>query len=496
MLIVAENPLSFDLWTGLFGSWWQFGVALDIMLRVAGVCLVILRKGSRPQVAGSWVAVIAVLPFVGIFAYLLIGESRLGSRHRRVHKEVLARFERPEFHLHDDPATRAISMDPSDTQVARIAVSAAGSPPLAGNTADLFGDSAEAIAKLLEDIATARETVHLMTYIWLDDRVGEAVGDALVAATRRGVVCRVLVDSQGSRSFLGGRAVRTLRAHGVHIVGALPVHPLRMLFSRIDIRNHRKLAVIDGCTGWIGSMNIAAPEFAIQKRFAPWVDCMMRLEGPAVREIQLIFAEDWYLDTNESIEELLRICPPVHAGGLTAHIVASGPNYFNEAIRSLLVGSIQVADNEIVLTTPYFVPDQSISSALCVAAQRGVIVRLVVPRRNNSWLVALASRAGYSELLRSGVHIHEFKLGLLHAKTVTVDGKFGIVTSSNLDRRSFDLNFEATGLVYDDRFTRELRQIQQAYIDGSDEVSAVAWAKRPLRRRLAQNAAALISPLL
>ncbi len=490
---IVDLPLS--QW--ISDPWWLGAlIGVDLLLRIAFACVIILRKGSQPSLAAAWVTIVTVLPLVGIPAYLLVGESRLGHRRREVHKRVLELFNKPHFHHHDDPRASETHLTGVDLQIARIAESVGGSPALAGNGAKLFGESNAATAAIIADIERANSTVHITSYIWLDDRVGSAIGEALIAATKRGVKCRVLLDAQGSSRFLRCASAKRLRAARVEVVAALPVHPLRALFTRIDIRNHRKMIVIDSTTGWIGSMNIAAPEFAVQPRFAPWVDCTLRITGPTVRELHLIFAEDWYLDTRENIEAHLVMSPPFETGGVTAQIAASGPNYRNDAIKSLLLAAIQVAQEEIVLTTPYFVPDPTMYSALCVAARRGVTVRLVVPRRNNSRLVALASRAGYGLLLESGVHIHEFTQGLLHAKTIAADGKFAIITSSNLDRRSFELNFEATAVVYDDAFARELRALQQSYIDASVEVTCEGWKGRTMRTRLAQNAAALISPLL
>ena len=487
--------LSFSHW--ISNPWWLGAILIaDLLLRAGFACIIIMRKGSQPSLAAAWVTIVTVLPVIGIPAYLLVGESRLGFRRRVIHKRVLELFGQTRFHTPDDPRASDTHLDGIDRQIARIAESVGGSPALAGNHVRLFGDSDATAAAIIADIARATTSVHLTSYIWLDDRVGSSVAEALIAAAGRGVTCRVLVDAQGSARFLRSHSARALRAKGVRVVAALPVHPLRALFARIDIRNHRKMIIVDSQIGWIGSMNIAAPEFAVQPRFAPWVDCTLRITGPTVRELHLIFAADWYLDTQETIEDQLCVSPRFEGGGVSAQIAASGPNYRNDAIKSLLIASIQVARDEIVLTTPYFVPDPTMYSALCVAARRGVVVRLVVPRRNNSRLVALASRAGYGMLLDAGVHIHEFTRGLLHAKTITADGKFAIVTSSNLDRRSFELNFEATALVYDDSFARELRALQQSYIDASCEVTAMVWGQRSRGTALAQNAAALISPLL
>ncbi|MSR28306.1 MAG: cardiolipin synthase [Phycisphaerales bacterium] len=492
------SPETLFWWAVLGGgaSWGLWGMLVELVVRLLLACAIVIRKGSRPAVATAWIFVVLAFPLIGVIAYLLVGESHLGARRRRLHKEIVAAFDKPQYHRHDDPRAHEMALDPSDMQVATIAGRISHSVQLAGNQARLLGDATRSADAMISDIALAKSSVHMTTYIWLDDRIGEAFAQALMDAVSRGVACRVLVDDHGSARFLRSRQCRQMRARGVRVVAALPTHYLRALFHRIDVRNHRKLMVVDGHIGWLGSMNIAAAEFAIQPRFAPWVDCMVRLDGPVARELQLLFAEDWYLDTSESLEPLLREQPTFHSDGVCAQILASGPNYDNDAVRRLLLAAIQVARTEIVLTTPYFVPDMDMISAICVAAQRGVGVRVVVPRRNNSRLVALASRGRYETLLRAGVSIHEYTRGLLHAKTITVDGQFAIVTSSNLDRRSFDINFECSAILYNDAFTSEVRRLQQSYIDASVSVSLDAWTDLPILTRFKLNVAALISPLI
>ncbi|MDA0214228.1 MAG: cardiolipin synthase [Planctomycetota bacterium] len=498
LLHLQPTTLQFLLPNLLFEGtkWALLGLTVELLFRLSLATVVVLRKGSRPSVATAWVLIVIAFPLIGIIAYLMVGELRLGSRRRKSHKLILDLFQKSLFHKHDDPRALKIELDPTDTQIAFIAQRASQSPVTAGNITRLFGESQNCIEQLLLDINRATQNIHCTTYIWLDDRVGEAIGNALMLASDRGVTCRILVDGQGSRAFLKSTLCRRMRERGVQVVAALPTHFLRALFHRIDIRNHRKILVIDCEIGWMGSMNIAAPEFAVQPRFAPWVDCMVRLEGPVVRELQLIFAEDWYLDTNESLAKLLECMPAFHTDGLPVQIMASGPNFNNDAVRSLLIASIQVARKEIVLTTPYFVPDSDMFSALCVAAERGVSVHLVVPRRNNSWLVALASRGRYSAMLASGIQIHEYTKGLLHSKTVTVDTLFSVITSSNLDRRSFEINFEVSAIMFADSFAKEVRALQQTYMNHSVDVTTASWGEPSIRQRLAQNFAGLVSPLI
>ena len=470
-------------------------IAVDVVVRVVTCLWVLYRKGDRPQVATAWIVLLLTVPLVGIVAYLLLGETWLGLRRRRRHAEVLAALDRPENHADPDGSLAPRRMDVIDRQISALATEVSRSRPVEGNDIRVEGDSGRIVAGMIADIDGAKHDVHLLTYIWLDDRVGQSVAASLKRAAARGVRCRVLVDGHGSSAFLDGPLCEDLRAAGVRVVAALPVHLFRAFLNRADIRNHRKITAIDGRIGWIGSMNIAAPEFAVQPRYAPWVDCTIRIEGPVVRELELIFAEDWALDSGEMLDPAA-VSTPARANGAAAQVVASGPNFQNRAMTDLMLAASQLAREELVLTTPYFVPDLSLVSTLEVAARRGTQVHLVLPRRNNSKLVALASRALYHRLLAAGVHVHEFRGGLLHTKTVTIDRRCAIVTSANLDRRSFEINFEAGAILYDDRVALELRALQQSYIEQSSPVHLAVWERRPVTRRLMEYTAALFSPLL
>jgi len=318
----------------------------------------------------------------------------------------------------------------------------------------------------------------------------------MIEAAGRGVKCRLLVDAVGSKKFLRSELMRSMRQSGVEVVGALPVNPIRMLLSRLDLRNHRKIAVIDGQIGYTGSNNLAEAAFAIKPDFAPWVDCSIRIDGPAAKELQILFLEDWHFETGTLPENPLKRQPRRNENGLPVQIIATGPNFYNEATTQIVQACIHQASHELVLTTPYFVPDETTIKNLCVCARRGVQTTLVVPARNDSWMVAAASRSNYAPLLEAGVDIHEFKGGLLHAKTITIDREIGIVMSANLDRRSFNLNFECGGIIYDSAFAAELRDLQQTYIDKADRIEESEWLKRSVARRVGNTLAGFLSPIL
>jgi cardiolipin synthase len=450
-------------------------VIAEYAARVLVGAIILLRSRGTPTVRLAWLVVVFAVPVVGVVAYLLVGEVRFGRRRARRHRRIAERiggraavhFARPE------PLDELICREHS--QIAYLAESVGGNMPHGGHTLHLFGDTDLFIQALVEDIAQARAHCHLEFYIYLDDHSGQRVAEALMDAAGRGVTCRLLVDGVGSVGFLRSHLRKRMQTRGVAVVEALPTSLLRLPFARIDLRNHRKLVVIDGMIGYCGSQNIADAEFAIKPKYAPWVDAMVRLRGPAVRDLQVLFPSP---------------------DGAVVQIMGTGPDAYNEALRQITQTSLHAAREELIITTPYFVPDEATATALYTTARRGVDTTLVVPARNDSPLVAAASRSFYERLLEAGVQVHEYQQGLLHAKTMTLDRRLALVTTANFDRRSFELNFEVSLVVYDSDFASELRLLQKAYIDGSRTVSETQWKRRGWPRRLWQNTAGMLGPIL
>jgi cardiolipin synthase len=466
------------------------------ILRLGTVALVLLRRNARSASSLTWIVVILALPLFGPLLFLAFGFTRLPRSRIRRYRELVARIEKPELKAAHQLAARAGQLSRDDRSLALLAESLGASPVVGGNAIELMGDTDVVIARMAADIDAAREHCHLLFYIYLDDDSGTRIADALIAAAARGVTCRLLVDAIGSRPFLRSALCRRLRAGGVRVAAALPVNPVRALFSRIDLRNHRKIMVIDRYIGYTGSQNIANADFAPKASYAPWVDAMVRISGPAVHDLQTLFVEDWFLDTHEALDALLGQLPPPHADGVAVQVFAAGPTRPADMMRMLVQAATQMARHELVLTTPYFVPDEALVAALATSARCGTRVTLIVPERNDSRLVALASRSYYGTLLEAGVRILEFRDGLLHAKTLTVDGHVAMMTSANIDRRSLDINFEAGIVVYDSDFARQLRDLQGRYMQSSNAVDARSWGRRPVITRLSENGAALLAPLL
>lgn len=475
-------------------------VALDWVIRIGFGARIVLRR-SQLTTSLAWLVIVLLLPFFGAFVYLLVGETRLGERRRRryevVTREIDARAVRIWLHKHFAWEGGSEWLQ----QVARYGAAVGGSPPLRGNALRLVHDSDDTLDGIAADIDAAESHVHMLFYIWQRDGRVTSVNEALSRAAKRGVACRVLVDAVGSKQFLRSAHARRLRADGVKIVEALPVNPVRMLFSRLDLRNHRKIVAVDGRVAWAGSANLTDASFKVSNRkgVGPWIDAMVRVEGPAAQALDVVFLRDWRAESSERVDDVERFLPdvpePDHDESVV-QVIPSGPGPAPEAIHQALLMIIYSASEEIVMTTPYFVPDEATRTALQAAAKRGVNVTLVLPARNDSFLVANAARSYFLDLLESGVTIMEFREGLLHAKTVTADRRVALIGSANFDMRSFWLNFESTLVVYDSDFASLLRFLQRDYIAKSDQVSLAQWRERSLARVAVENTAQLFAPLL
>ncbi len=324
--------------------------------------------------------------------------------------------------------------------------------------------------------------------------------EALIAARRRGVDCRLLLDSIGSKAFLRGETAKRMRREGIQVLEALPAGLFRALFVRIDLRNHRKLALIDARLAYTGSQNLVDPRlFKQEDGVGEWVDAMLRISGPVVEALTVAFLVDWSREKEGGLYGQrggMKIVPSTAKGEALVQMAPSGPGYAEDGIRNLLLTTLYAARRELILTTPYFVPDNAMLAALKSAAERGVDVTIIVPEKNDSHLVYYASRAHYEPLTAAGVRIMTFTGGLLHTKTITVDGDFCLFGSVNLDMRSFWLNFEMTLFIYDQRCAARVRELQRRYLLQAREHDAEGFARRSFGQRFLENIALLIGPLL
>ncbi len=478
-----------------------FSIFLTLLLFLAHLAVlarVILRPHREPASRIAWIVLILLLPVIGLLAYLLLGETNIGRRRvRRLH-EVLASLPPATDALGFQEAMEQAQVPASYAYLCRVGRSINGYEPVGGNRGQLLADSNATIEALVTDIDAAWDHVHLIFYIWLPDHNGLKVVEALKRAAARQVTCRVIADGLGSRIMIDSEHWRAMRHARVKVATALPIgNPLlRPLRGRIDLRNHRKIAVIDNWITYCGSQNCADPEFRIKAKYAPWVDAMMRFEGPIARQNQYLFASDWMVQGEEDLRDLLRRPLPAIEPGATAQVIGTGPTVRNSAMPEVFEALMYAARRELVITTPYYVPDEAMQTALCASAYRGVATTLIVPARNDSFVVQAASRSYYAELLAAGVRIFEYEGGLLHTKSLTLDGRIALLGSANMDRRSFDLNYENNVLLYDSALTADLRRRQEEYLAHSHEVTAEMVSQWPITRRLWNNAVAMLGPVL
>jgi cardiolipin synthase len=445
------------------------------------------------------VVVVGVLPLLGILAYLLLGEVNIGRRRvERLHS-VLKRM--PPFP--NLPAADTAALAPGIPECYRhlfqLGRSISGFDPVGGNTARLMSDSNTMVDSMVADIDAARDHVHVLFYIWLPDHNGLKIVEALKRAVARGVACRAMADDLGSRTIIRSEHWQAMRAAGVRVAAGLPIgNPLlRPFHGRIDLRNHRKIVVIDDCITYCGSQNCADPEFLVKAKYAPWVDAVMRFVGPIARQNQFLFASDWMTYVDEDLDDVLRKPLPLPTpGGVHAQVVGTGPTVRYSAMPEMFETLLFTARRNVVVTTPYYVPDDSLQNALCTTAHRGVDTTIVFPARNDSWIVGAASRSYYADLLAAGVKIYEYEGGLLHTKSVTMDGEITLIGSANMDRRSFELNYENNILFHDPALTGVMRKRQQDYIARSRHVTKEAVAAWPMRHRLWNNLIATLGPVL
>jgi cardiolipin synthase len=453
--------------------------------------LVYVPRQRTAAAARAWLLLIFLLPWPGIVFYALVGRiylpkgrlarmERASQKIRLVQEQMVARSSSPP------------GLPPNVSPLAALAARLGDFEPLDGNRVELLTDYQGAMERLVADIDAARRHVHLLYYIFEDDETGRRVAAALARATARGAQCRVLLDAVGSKTALR-RLAPKMRREGIEVTALLPAGIFRQNAARFDLRNHRKIAVIDGVIGYSGSQNICDGEFV--KGF-PNQELAARLEGPVVWQLQAVFLADFYLETNQLLDGMEIFPKPAQSGDSIAQALPSGPGYGRENAQELLIALLYEARERAVLTTPYFVPDEPFLEAMRAAARRGVAVHLVVSQHANQRLTQLAQRSFYDELLADGVKIHLYTPRFLHAKNLTIDGDVALVGSANIDIRSFALNEEISLLFYDRWVVGELHRIQDAYIAQSELLDAGEWGRRSLVSRTLQGVARLADSFL
>lgn len=488
------------VWAFLTHSHWLYLLLHPMIVLLFATRIIWVRR--PPGIAIAWILIVTIVPIAGLIAYFLVGERPIGrDRSQRIAK-ITPLYDRMTQLLDLRYPNAEQHIDPQFRPMAHLAEQR-GFPPVPGNQMALYSDAQTILHKLIEDIDHAKRCCDLEFYIWNPGGTADLVAEALMRAVSRGVLCRVLLDELGSATFWKSSWPKKLRNAGIKLTKGCAIRPLELQFGRADLRLHRKIAAIDQLTAWTGSLNLVDPAFFKQNAgVGEWVDAMVRVEGPLAEALAIVFEADWAVESNkihgfDRYLDMMQKAPPCAGTGKTvAQAVPSGPSYQLTNMSHLLLSAILDARSEIVMTTPYFVPDDALLQGLETAAGRGVNVTLIVPQRVDSKLVRYASRSYMDDLLEAGVKIQQYKDGLLHTKSMVVDRTFSVFGSVNLDMRSLRLNYEITLMVYDAEFSQQLRQLQDQYLAESIPIDLKTREQRPLQERLLENAAQLLSPLL
>lgn len=466
---------------------------------VRAIAVAVVPRNRRPSSATAWLLIIFLLPYPGMLAFLLIGNPKLPrhrrEKQRRANERILELTAGMEGVYPEDPGPAWME------SLVQLNRNLGAMPLVTGNRADLLDDYLGSLESMAEAVDAATAYVHCEFYITALDETTRPFFQSLEAAVQRGVKVRVLFDHIGSARTPSYRAtLKELRRIGVDWHRMLPVQPWKLKYQRPDLRNHRKLLVVDGAVAFMGSQNLIDRSYnkrANRRRGLQWQELMVRLEGPVVDAINALFVTDWFSETGTVLEGELGPVDPRHATStLECQVVPSGPGFEGENNLKLFNSLIYYAQRRLSITSPYFVPDESLLQAVTTAAQRGVEVELFVSEVGDQPLVFHAQRSYYEALLRAGVRIHLYpKPYILHGKHVSIDDDIAVVGSSNMDMRSFELNLEATLLVSGKRFVDQLRTIEDGYRFACTELTLDAHLGRRWPGKIVDNLARLTSAL-
>ena len=479
-------------------TWWAVVVlVVDLAIRITAI--IVVPRNRRPTAAMAWLLAIYFIPIVGVFLFLLIGNPRLPRKRRRQQQAI-------NEYIHETSAALDFgTLRPHAPHWFTSLVTLnrnLGAMPLSGdNGAHLISGYQESLDEMASAIRTAERYVHIEFYIFQSDASTDNLFRALEEVAARGVTVRVLLDHWANRGKpYYRRTLKRLDAMGAHWRLMLPVQPLKGKYQRPDLRNHRKLLVVDGRVAFTGSQNVTDSTYNLKKnirRGLHWVDLMARIDGPVVASVNAVFLSDWYSETDEILTDeidLFQVAPGT--GDLDCQIIPSGPGFEFQNNLKLFAGLLYAAERKIIIVSPYFVPDEALLLAITTACQRGIHVELFVSEEGDQALVYHAQRSYYEALLRAGVKIWMYQRPyILHSKSMTIDDEVAIIGSSNMDMRSFGLNMEISMLVRGEEFVTELRGVEDTYRSLSRELTSDEWKQQPLRSTVLDNLARLTSAL-
>jgi cardiolipin synthase A/B len=495
LFILGLSVLSFFFKQYLDGDIFGF-LSLLISLSVIFIAFVIFLENRHPTQTITWLVVLGSFPLVGFFFYLLFGRNyRKEKMYRK--KYFLDKQAFLTVEGENDPRSeeKLSLMGEHQARLFSLAQKLGNSPISFDTSTKVLTNGEETFHHILEQINRARHHIHIEYYIVRDDGIGQEIKNLLIEKAAQGVEVRFLYDAVGSWK-LSKKYINDLKNAGIETVCFGPVK-LPFLNNKFNFRNHRKIIVIDGMIGFVGGLNIGDEYLGRNQTYGFWRDTHLMLRGEAVRSLQLIFLQDWYYMTNHSFLTAEYLSPQIddtNHGGV--QLIAGGPDNEWSVIKNIFFSMITSAKKSVWIASPYFIPDEDIFSAIKVAALSGIDVRLLVPNRPDKRIVFHASRSYFPELLEAGVKVYEYERGFMHSKIVIVDHELASIGTSNMDMRSFHLNFEVNAFLFRTKSTQKLVAEYINDLEYAEELELDSFRKRHIGLRLIESTARLLSPLL
>ena len=495
--MVLALKYDFFNWFTIEGVW-AIVVRIIIFLMIAFPLVVVLLENRNPIKTIAWVMVLILLPGLGIFLYLYFGRN---YRKRKI-------FIRKEYadaessrQLNDPFGVEISEVEQSDNQkiksklkLMKLLLNNSRARLTKSNLVKVLNSGKETFDSIIDELHKAKHHIHLEYYIIEDDEIGNRIKDVLIAKAKEGIIIRLIYDDVGSWS-LGDDFLQSMRNVGIEVYSFMRVRTYRFA-NKINYRNHRKILVVDGKVGFVGGVNIADRYLKGRDGHGFWRDTHLRLEGDSVKNLQIIFLMDWYFMSNKILNDKPYF--PVHQVDEEhlIQITTSGPDSDWANIMQTFFSAIATARDYVYISTPYFLPNESILTAIRTAALSGVDVKLILPEKNDSWLTNYSSLSYVENLLEAGVNIHLYTKGFTHSKIMMVDDVFATVGTTNMDIRSFDQNFEVNALIYDEAITTNLKDAFFVDLENSRQLNLETFRNRPTKQKITESIARLFSPLL
>lgn len=460
--------------------------------------LFLLLDNRKPEKTIAWAIVLILLPVVGLISYMILGRNlrkeKLLDRKSLMDDDRVIKLRTQQLEklinneidlgdaIHDRKNIITFLLKSSKALLSEY------------NTIKHFSQGIDAFESILTDLERAQHHIHMEYYVFEPDAIGRSIKDILIRKAKEGVEVRFIYDSVGSWN-LSRKFLKEMEEAGVMTREFLPVR-FPWFTSRVNYRNHRKIIVIDGTIGYVGGMNVADRYIEGTPKLGIWRDSHLKLTGGSVRALQLVFCVDWDFVDGKTLDGVERFFPETRVENKKLiQIAASGPDSETSYMMETYFAAIVTAKKFIYITTPYFLPNESILTALRTAALAGVEIRIIIPRKSDSYMVSFASLSYIQSLLKIGVRVYFYRRGFVHAKTMVVDGVISSVGTANMDYRSFDYNLEVNAIIYDEEFANELVSQFNKDIKESEEISLERWRKRKIIDKLRQSAARLFAPI-